>query len=789
MSSGDQTIQNLLNDKIVFLYMDGDQDRAYQVGPVDTSPCTWACPAGVNVKTYVSLIAAGRFPEALEVVRRNNPLPAICGRICTHPCEAACNRNQIDDPIAICDLKRFLTDYEMAHPPDPPPPAPRTKKQSVAIVGSGPAGLTAAHDLVRMGYGVTVFEALPRAGGMLVAGVPSFRLSREILELEIDLIRALGVDIQTGVTIAGDRAVDGLFQEGHGAVFFAVGAHQSRKLGFPGEESRGIIDCLTFLRGVNFGQPTSSGRKTVVIGGGHSALDSAQTALRLGAQEVTIIYRRSRKEMPAHAADIRGAEDEGVQIHFLVAPRRLLVKQGRVTGIECVRTKLGATDESGRRRPHLVEGSEFVVQADTVITAIGEQPDLSFLPENHGFDLSPRWNTFITDEAILATNRPGIFAGGDVVTGPKTVIDAIAAGHVAARSINRFLEGKSLGREPLWKPPTEVEFKVDLRQRPHLPRRPMPTKAIVERIRDFREINLGFEADEAMEEASRCLRCGPCRECDVCVAECDKQVALLSSGNGDGALLLRSLPALDAARLPAEPSPVHVVGDAGTRVAARIHPLISRVDESRCRGCGDCVKVCEYGAVTIRDGERGLSVAHVDEDRCKGCGTCAADCPSGAMVPGYFTEDWVVQRLGGMTRERTNLVVITCSWGGARLHDFTSHRHGKVADITYLQTLCAGRVEPAMVLRAFEMGADGVLINSCGVQDCHYGFGAARLAENYGRIEKLVTMLGIDSTRLCYKQIQAGEVARFDRALQAFSRQLRKLNSAEPKAGVRAARG
>ncbi|MEE9465662.1 MAG: FAD-dependent oxidoreductase, partial [Candidatus Neomarinimicrobiota bacterium] len=721
----------------------------------------------------------GRFPEALEVVRRNNPLPAICGRVCTHPCEAACNRIEIDDPVAICALKRFLTDYELAHPPAPPQPVEHIHDERVAIVGSGPAGLTAAHDLARQGYGVTIFEALPKAGGMLVAGVPSFRLPRDILELEIDMIQALGVDIQTGAAITGERATDGLFDEGYQAIFYAIGAHQPRTLGCKGEDAAGVVDCLTFLREANLGKPTPPGRRTVVIGGGHSALDSAQMALRLDAEEVKIIYRRSRKEMPAHQASVRGAEEEGVLIDFLVAPLGLLVKNGRVTGVECIRTRLGEPDESGRRRPEPVKGSEFIVEADTVITAVGELSDLSFLPEKHGLEISTRWSTFVADETVLATNRPGIFAGGDVVTGPKSVIDAIAAGHTAARSMHRYLRGRPLTKEQLVNPPAEVEIKVDIKHRPSLPRLDVPFQPKAERIQDFREIELGFSTEEALAEAARCLRCGPCSECEVCVPECDKQIVLLSTANGDGALVLRVLPAMDAAKLPLESSDIRLSGESGTEAGGRIHPLISIVDQGRCRGCGDCVEVCEYDAVELIPREGELLLAQVDEARCRGCGTCVAYCPPGAMSQSFFGDDWLDRRLGELSPANTNLVVITCSWGGARLHDFAGHQQRKGLDITYLQTMCAGRVEPAMVLKAFEMGADGVLINSCGVDDCHYDFGAAQFTGTYGRIQQLTRLVGLDPARLRYEQIPAGETARFDSILRSFANRIKKLGPAE----------
>jgi len=775
MASRSQTLQEILSGEKVSLYLDDRRDQTYRVGLVETSPCTWACPAGVNVKTYVSLIAAGRFQEALQVVRQRNPLPAICGRICTHPCEVACNRNQIDDPLAICALKRFLTDYELLHPPDPPKPVPRTHDERVAIVGSGPAGLTAANDLVRTGYGVTVFEALPKAGGMLAAGVPTFRLPRDILEMEIDAIRSLGVEIQTGVRIAGERAIQGLFDEGYQAIFLAVGAHKPRKLGDPGEEAEGVMDCITFLRGINFGQSMIPGRRTVVLGGGHSALDSAQTALRLGSKAVKIVYRRSRNEMPAHPADIEDAEAEGVEIHFLAAPKSILVEDGRVSGIECIRTKLGTTDESGRRRPHPVEGSEFIVEADTIITAIGESPDLSFLPEDHGLDFSSRWNTFKVDEAILATNRPGIFAGGDVVTGPKTVIDAIAAGHVAARSIHRYLRRDPLSGTSVWKPPTEAEIKVDLQRRIQMPRKQLPQQSVAKRIHNFDEIDLGFSETAAMAEAQRCLRCGPCSECQVCVPECDKQVTLLAPDD-DGGMLFRLLPALDAVKIDQKANTACLVSDGKKPLSLQIHPLVTHVEEQLCRGCGTCAEVCEYGAVELVRARDGTFVARVHEDLCKGCGTCAAQCPTSAMAPGYFTDQWVAARLNHISPDQTNIVVMTCSWSSAHSHTFNGRAERvEGVELTYLQTLCAGRIEPSIVLRAFAAGADGVFICSCGDEHCHYRFGSRTFHETFAKIQGLVQLLGINPQRLAFRPIPPGDRPGYKTLLKAFVQQVKSL--------------
>jgi NADPH-dependent glutamate synthase beta subunit-like oxidoreductase/coenzyme F420-reducing hydrogenase delta subunit/NAD-dependent dihydropyrimidine dehydrogenase PreA subunit len=779
-------IENLLAQRKAMISFEDartPQDRLINV--VEPSPCTRACPAGVNVKAYVSLIAAGRFQEALEVVRQRNPLPGICGRVCTHPCEAACNLGDIDSPVAICWLKRFVADYELTHPQDKPEPIPQTREEKVAIIGSGPAGLTAANDLVRSGFGVTVFEALSTPGGMLVAGIPAYRLPRNIVAAEIDAIRCLGVEIQTDSPISGDKAIDRLFEEGYRAVFLAIGAHKGRRLGVPGEEDySGIIDCITFLNEVNLGKARKPGDKVIVIGGGSSAVDSARTALRLGSEEVHIVYRRSRKEMPAHEAEIVEAEREGVQLHYLAAPMKVLGKDGKVTAMECQKMKLGKPDESGRRRPVPIEGSEFEVEADTIITAISQGPELSFLTDDQGVELT-RWLTLVSDEETMASSRPGVFAGGDAVTGPSTVIDAIAAGHVAARSIVRFLDGEALVQAEVHGEPVESEIKVDRKQHKPAPRATMPMLEVSDRISTFEEVDLGFEAARAISEAQRCQRCGPCSECYVCVPDCDKITTILSTPNGDGEVILR-LPGDFEVPDQVEAS---VVVKSGRRkgVNLTVTPVIPWVKEELCRSCGDCVAACEYEAVKLIPGIGDVSAARVDPDICRGCGACVAVCSTGAMMPGYYTGDWLTRRLTNLDLEKRNVVVFACHWNGSHIDEKTlqaMQRKGIHPEI--IHTMCSGRINPGFVLEALESGAEGVLITGCSSHDCHYDFGAKRAQQMYETLEQLVHMVGFKPELVSYQQIPESDSAQFMAVVEEFVESLGRLKPRQKAAQIEA---
>jgi len=414
---------------------------------IETPICVETCPAHVDVRTYVGLVADGKYVEAVDVVRKTNPLPAICGRVCNHPCEDACNRGKQDEPIAIDALKRFASDVELdlRKRGKLPLPKPTRKKPNskVAVVGSGPAGLAAAYDLALKGRECTIFEAAPVPGGMLWLGIPEYRLPRDIINADIEYITALGVELKLNTPVDKNFTIDDLLEQGFSAVFIGVGAHKGLKLGVPGEEElEGVLDCVVFLRRVNLGDKTKPGKKVIVIGGGNSAIDSARTALRLGADEVSILYRRGRREMPASPWEIEEAEREGVKIHYLAAPVKMIGENGRVARMLCTKMKLGKLDASGRRSPIPMEGSGFEIETDCVVPAISQEPDLAFLHEEHGFKIS-RWNSFVVDEKTMATNRPGIFAAGDCVTGPATVIQAIAAAHTAADSIERYLKEKN----------------------------------------------------------------------------------------------------------------------------------------------------------------------------------------------------------------------------------------------------------------------------------------------------------------------------------------------------------
>ncbi|MDI7278242.1 MAG: FAD-dependent oxidoreductase, partial [Anaerolineae bacterium] len=403
------------------------------------APCQNACPAGMDVPGYVSLVGEGRFAEALATILDTNPFPSVCGRVCTHQCEARCRRAQLDQAVAIRQLKRFVGD----HNPEwrLPPPASRDGGPKVGIVGAGPAGLSCAYFLARLGYRPTVFEKLPVAGGMLAVGIPEYRLPRSVLREEIERIAALGVEIRTNTPVGDGLTLRQLLEQGYQALFVAVGAHRSRALGIPGEELRGVVHATSFLRAVSLGGdlPPVAGSQVAVIGGGNAAVDAARTALRLGARQVTILYRRTRAEMPALREEIEAALAEGVAIEELAAPVALVGEDEVVRAVECQRMSPGPFDSSGRRRPVPDEGARFLLPADLVIPAIGQQAEAAALFADLGIETGA--DGMVSTDEEGRTSVPGVYAGGDAVTGPATVIEAIAAGRRAAMAIDHFLGG------------------------------------------------------------------------------------------------------------------------------------------------------------------------------------------------------------------------------------------------------------------------------------------------------------------------------------------------------------
>ncbi len=466
-----------------------------------TAPCQNTCPANVDVPMYVDLIAQGRFAEAYEEILRENPLPVVCGRVCNHPCESRCRRSQLDEPIAIRDLKRFASDYAVSLNGARPKPSvkPPTGKK-VAIVGAGPAGLTAAHYLALQGHSVTIYEALPVAGGMLAVGIPEYRLPKHALNKDIEAIENLGVTIKTGVKVGTDISWETLKQE-YDATFIAIGAHKDQRMGIPGEDLPGVVPGVVLLRDINLGKDVDlEGKKVVVVGGGNVAMDAARSAKRLGAESVTVVYRRRKEDMPAEKEEIEAAMEEGISFNLMVNPVEI-IGDGKVEKVRCVKMRAGEFDSSGRRRTYPIEGSEFDLECDVFIPAIGQVPDTDVFMGD-GLEIK-RGGTFEVDPRTLATDIPSIFAGGDCVTGPATVVEAIEAGKKAASSINELLVG-----DPNVVPEPKHERKL--------------TRPIVEdklerirakelspniRVNSFAEVELGYDATQAQQEAMRCLRC------------------------------------------------------------------------------------------------------------------------------------------------------------------------------------------------------------------------------------------------------------------------------------------
>jgi len=467
-------------------------------GLVD-APCSHTCPAGVDVPRYIRCIAEGRYDEAVAVIRQSIPFPAVCGYVCFHPCETKCRRALIDAPVAIKELKRFAADHADRAAPHIQRLAKPTNK-NVAVVGSGPSGLTAAYYLSKVcGHEVTVFESLEKAGGMLRVCIPRYRLPESVLDAEIDIIRQAGVRIETNTSI---ESVDELRNEGFDAVYLAMGTQAGTRLRIPGDDAPGVIDCVDFLKNVALGTKVDIGQHVAVIGGGNAAIDACRTALRLGAPDVTILYRRTREEMPAADEEIQEALHEGVHIEYLVAPTDISRQGGQLT-LTCVHMKLGETDAGGRRRPEPVPGSEFERQYDTVLSAIGQRPDI---PETLGVE-KHRSELIVVDPDTLATSTEGVFAGGDVVSGPASVIEAIAAGKQAAISIDRYLGGTGNIAETLIPVEDKALLPAPEEAEEEQGRPRIASLARETRLTCFDLVELGLTEEQAQEEARRCLQC------------------------------------------------------------------------------------------------------------------------------------------------------------------------------------------------------------------------------------------------------------------------------------------
>ncbi len=641
-------------------------------------PCQDACPLHMDIREYVGLVSQGRIMEALQVIRTGNPFPSICAYVCTHPCEDACRRSQVDKPIAIRSLKRFAVEFggdRMVQAE-----AETTHAEKVAIVGSGPAGLACAYYLKKFGYPVTVLEAHSELGGMLRVGIPQYRLPREVLDIEVKRLTRMGVEIRTDTRVV---SLDLLFELGYKAIFITIGAHQSLRMGIEGEESPGVIDGATFLREVNLGLKPSLGRKVAVVGGGNVAIDAARTAIRLGVKKVSILYRRTRAEMPADPAEIEQALEEGIDIRYLVTPTKVKRENKRLN-VTCIKMKLGKPDESGRQRPVPVKGSKFSEQIDTLIAAIGQAPQT---PDDFGVRIG-KGSTIQVDPNTLTTNRAGVFAGGDAVTGPATVTEALAAGRLAALRIVDYLQH----RYPL--PVKEAKEKLSGDLLPEtiemikkIERAEPPSLASEVRARDFEPIELVYSWEQAINEARRCLRCGvgveilfqdKCATCLTCLRVCPYHVPHLDAS---GAICI-----------PAD----------------------------QCQACGICVAECPAKAIVLR---KPFDRRQVNDELSHAIKS-AAELKNKPLIIGFC-----------------------CQYGLFGTGTLADLWRGAGAGVSIVPVLCVAKVEASHILSAFETGAEGVFIAGCGEQ-CARENTTYWVQQRVAKVRKVLGSIGLEPERL-----------------------------------------
>ena len=494
------------------LELTSDLDILFRLNRGDDclAPCQQTCPAQIDIPRFIKAIKEKRFEHALKIIKEHMPMPLTLGRVCPRPCEDNCRRKQVDEAVAINYLKRFVADLEWKSKKRMPLYVAPDTGHKVAIVGGGPGGLSCAYFLRRFGHEVKIFEAMPELGGMLKYGIPDYRLPPEILEWEIKGILELGIEVETNVALGKDFTLQDLKDRGYEAIFLATGAWKTWAPRMDGDDAKGVMTGVEFLRFVAEGNPPDLGKKVLIVGGGNVAMDAARTAIRLGAEEVCVIYRRTRKEMPALEEEIEAAEAEGVKFLFLTNPAKCVkCETGALRSIKCIKMELGEPDASGRRRPVPIEGSEFEMEADTLILAVGQNPDSEIYkkdPLGHALEIT-RWDTITVDPATCQTVYPDIFAGGDLVIGPMRVVDAIGMGRIAARSIHSYLTKGKVEKEAKMLTGLLPEVKVD-KPLPVLERQSMPHLPVSERIDNFNEVELGFNEELALKEAARCLDCG-----------------------------------------------------------------------------------------------------------------------------------------------------------------------------------------------------------------------------------------------------------------------------------------
>ncbi len=591
-----------------------------------SAPCQLNCPAGIDVPSYIALIGHGQYEQAIQVIRQDNPFPWVCGLVCTNPCESWCQRRYLDKPLAIKDLKGLAAKMVMEKGPGYYLPQPKNHfEEKVAVIGSGPAGLTAAYFLAWEGYPVTVFEAMAEPGGLMMAGIPEFRLPRSVVRAEVEAIKAMGVEIVTNTPVGKDLTLDQLRAQGFKAFFLGIGAWKGIKLGIEGEaEYPQVVSALQFLKDVSFGMKIKPADRVAIVGGGNAAIDAARTCVRLGSSSVSVVYRRSRSEMPAHFEEIIQMAEEGIHVHQLTIPARIHGSYCKVDSLECLMANLGEPDESGRRRPEPIEGSEYKMPVGAVISAIGQAPNLEEYPGLGDIELTKK-GTVKVQSPFQRTNLPDVFAGGDAVTGPATVVQAIGAGKRAARAIHAFLRGLPLPSKAVPRPREMVApLVMTYQQKSFIQRQENPLIDLDRRMRTFDRVELGLDEIAAKQEAKRCMRCDICERCGKCVEVCRDKIGVAAISfyhAGESSLILKDY----------------------------VHGL------PHCIGCGSCVNICPTGALQMEDSgdERilmmsGTIVNRIKLQQCQMCGQRFA--PMGLLrnVDGLLIKnvDGLVQDMG-----------------------------------------------------------------------------------------------------------------------------------------------
>lgn len=717
------------------------EEGVWELTHLETSPCTLACPTRINARGYVSLVADGRFKEALALIRERNPFPGVCGRICPRPCEAVCRRGDFDEPIAICALKRFVFDLEMKRGIDPAVPARIFRTEKVAVVGAGPAGLSAAHELAHLGYPVTIFEASEKPGGMMNI-IPGYRLPQRVVRREVGTILDEGVTLVTGSVFGKDLTWRSLKRRGYRALLLATGAWKP-VWGWGKTGMDGVVHALDFLkeavegdRAVDVtenskGRKRSPVRRVVVAGDGVLALDAARTAVRSGYGSVKLLIGRSRAAAPVGRNDLEAAIDEGVKVIFLAKPVQLKRRGRKLVGVKCIRLQEGKPDATGRRVIVEKEGSEFTVEIDLFIDAFSRGVGIRRLKREIDLALTRAGTVSVESEAMAVAR--GVFAAGDLVNGARSVVEAIASGQKAARGIHSYL---SRDRTPspfedfLFSGKLQKEFALDRVPESLVSQTRMPVEEARVRKKDFREVERGFMKTQAMLEAHRCLRCGPCAECTVCVDICDKKDIRLGVDE-DFVLTVRA----DSGFWSRNPDTV-VLEYGKEKAEARCIRTVCRVEPTFCIGCGRCEDICGYSAVRVESYPGGRFVARVQELACKGCGNCVPVCPTGAMNQINFERQRLFEALSNIEPSRTR-VLFACRWARPERGGIPDH-------VLLIETMCSGRITPSLILEAVIRGSPGVMVCGCMEEECHYSFGRANSKKVVELSKNVLGLLGFD---------------------------------------------